>query len=102
MEFFFIYIKKTNTLESSFVGMLNSLTPIFTLFLGIYFFKTKPSILNIIGIIIGFLGAVLLYFSEISNLYTINISVLFSCFCLFVFMDLCECYPKIFREMRSY
>ena len=72
----FLFTKAQTTLESSFVGILNSLTPIFTLFLGIYFFKIKPSILNIIGVLLGFLGAILLYFSEISNLHTINISVL--------------------------
>lgn len=72
----FLFTKAQTTLESYFVGILNSLTPIFTLFLGIYFFKTKPSNLNIAGILLGFLGAVLLYFSEISNLYTINFSVL--------------------------
>ncbi|MAO72297.1 MAG: EamA family transporter [Flavobacteriales bacterium] len=72
----FLFTKAQTTLESSFVGMLNSLTPIFTLFLGIYFFKIKPSTLNIAGVLLGFLGAILLYFSEMSNLHTINFSVL--------------------------
>tara|TARA_Y100001954_G_scaffold106727_1_gene115901 strand:+ start:2987 stop:3865 length:879 start_codon:yes stop_codon:yes gene_type:complete len=72
----FLFTKAQTSLESSFVGILNSLTPIFTLFLGIFFFKTKPSTLNIAGVLLGFLGATLLYFSEISNLHTINISVL--------------------------
>ena len=35
----FLFTKAQTTLESSFVGILNSLTPIFTLILGIYFFK---------------------------------------------------------------
>ena len=72
----FLFTKAQTSLESSFVGMLNSLTPIFTLFLGIYFFKIKPSTLNIAGVLLGFLGAILLYFSEMSNLHTINFSVL--------------------------
>jgi len=80
----FLFTKAQTTLESSFVGMLNSLTPIFTLFLGIYFFNTKPSISNISGVIIGFLGAILLYLSEMSSLYTINVSVFLVVFaCLF-------------------
>mgnify|MGYP002031499250 CR=1 FL=1 len=80
----FLFTKAQTTLESSFVGMLNSLTPIFTLFLGIYFFNTKPSISNISGVIIGFLGAILLYLSEVSSLYTINVSVFLVVFaCLF-------------------
>lgn len=72
----FLFTKAQTTLESSFVGILNSLTPIFTLLLGIYFFKTKPTKKNILGVILGFLGAVLLYFSEISEFYTLNIGVL--------------------------
>lgn len=80
----FLFTKAQTTLESSFVGMLNSLTPIFTLFLGIYFFNTKPSISNVTGVIIGFLGAILLYLSEVSSLYTINVSVFLVVFaCLF-------------------
>jgi drug/metabolite transporter (DMT)-like permease len=72
----FLFTRAQTTLESSFVGILNSLTPIFTLLLGIYFFKTKPSKINILGIIIGFIGALLLYSSEISEVTTINIGVL--------------------------
>ena len=72
----FLFTRAQTTLESSFVGILNSLTPIFTLLLGIYFFKTKPSKINILGIIIGFIGALLLYSSDISEVTTINIGVL--------------------------
>ena len=63
--------------------MLNSLTPIFTLFLGIYFFKIKPSILNIIGVLLGFLG--LFYYIFLRYLTYIQLMlVCFSCFaCLF-------------------
>lgn len=72
----FLFTRAQTTLESSFVGILNSLTPIFTLVLGIYFFKSKPTKTNIVGIIIGFLGAFLLYVSEIPDFFTINIGVL--------------------------
>ncbi|HJM16000.1 MAG TPA: DMT family transporter, partial [Flavobacteriales bacterium] len=72
----FLFTRAQTTLESSFVGILNSLTPIFTLVLGIYFFKSKPTKTNIVGVIIGFLGALLLYVSEIPDFSTINIGVL--------------------------
>ena len=72
----FLFTRAQTTLESSFVGILNSLTPIFTLVLGIYFFKSKPTKTNIVGIIIGFLGALLLYVSEIPDFSTVNIGVL--------------------------
>lgn len=72
----FLFTRAQTTLESSFVGILNSLTPIFTLVLGIYFFKSKPTKTNIVGIIIGFLGALLLYVSEIPDFSTLNIGVL--------------------------
>jgi drug/metabolite transporter (DMT)-like permease len=38
--------------------MLNSLTPVFTLIVGVFIFKDKPRWINIIGIVIGFCGAI--------------------------------------------
>ena len=39
----FLFTKAQTQLDSSLVGILNSLVPLFTLLLGIYFFRTKPS-----------------------------------------------------------
>jgi drug/metabolite transporter (DMT)-like permease len=44
-------------LNSSLAGVLNSLTPVWALFLGIVFFKMKTSAQQIIGILLGFFGA---------------------------------------------
>ena len=55
----FLFTKAQTSLESSFVGILNSLTPVFTLVLGFYFFKARVSNLNIFGVLIGLFGAVL-------------------------------------------
>jgi drug/metabolite transporter (DMT)-like permease len=44
-------------LNSSMAGVLNSLTPVWALFLGMMFFKMKTSGLQIAGIFIGFCGA---------------------------------------------
>ena len=72
----FLFTKAQTSLESSFVGILNSLTPVFTLLLGFFFFKARISNINIFGVLFGFFGAVLLYYSEISEFYILNIDVL--------------------------
>jgi len=71
----FLFTKAQTSLESSFVGILNSLTPVFTLVLGFFFFKSRVSNINIFGVLLGFFGAVLLYYSEISDLHDLNIDV---------------------------
>jgi len=68
----FLFTKAQTNLDSSFVGMLNSLTPLFTLLLGIYFFKSHPSKINILGIIIGLSGAFILSYSNFDGESTIN------------------------------
>lgn len=46
--------------SSATAGILNSLTPIFTLIIGILFFQTKFQFSKLLGVVIGFLGAGLL------------------------------------------
>jgi drug/metabolite transporter (DMT)-like permease len=60
-------------LSSSLTGMLNSLTPLFTLLLSVLVFQAKTKIINILGIIIGFLGACGLIFFNGSGDYSGNI-----------------------------
>ncbi|MAW21241.1 MAG: hypothetical protein CMD16_02455 [Flavobacteriales bacterium] len=73
----FLFAKAQIYLESSLVGILNSLTPLFTLILGVYFFRAKPSRINVIGIIIGLSGALILFLSDITSGFSINYYVLF-------------------------
>jgi drug/metabolite transporter (DMT)-like permease len=56
----FLFTKAQTVLSSSFTGMLNSLVPLFTLLLGVLFFKIKVTKINVTGVFIGLLGAVLL------------------------------------------
>jgi len=56
----FLFTKAQTELDSSLVGILNSLVPLFTLLLGIYFFKSRPSKINILGVLLGLCGAVFL------------------------------------------
>lgn len=50
--------------ESSYSGMLNSLTPFFTVVIGISVFKLKVKLPNIVGLIIGFGGAMMLFVAK--------------------------------------
>jgi drug/metabolite transporter (DMT)-like permease len=54
----FLFTKAETGLSSSLTGMLNSLTPLFTLLLGVLLFKVKTKLLNGIGILVGFIGAI--------------------------------------------
>jgi len=68
----FLFTKAQTQLDSSLVGILNSLVPLFTLLLGVYFFRTKPTKTNIAGIIIGLFGAVFLTYSTMGGGVEIN------------------------------
>jgi drug/metabolite transporter (DMT)-like permease len=50
-------------IDSSLAGILNALTPIFTIIIGVLFFKLKAAQNKWLGIIIGFIGLVLLPFA---------------------------------------
>lgn len=54
----FLFTKAETGISSSLAGMLNSLTPLFTLLLGVVLFRAKTQLVNAAGILIGFLGAV--------------------------------------------
>ncbi|MFA8299025.1 MAG: DMT family transporter [Hyphomicrobiales bacterium] len=47
-------------LHSSLAGVLNSLTPIFTLLAGLFFFQLRPSLKSYLGIALGLYGASML------------------------------------------
>lgn len=54
-------LAETN-LESSLAGILNSLTPLFTLIVAVYVFGFKINISQILGLVLGFIGAIGLSF----------------------------------------
>lgn len=60
----FLFTAAETGISSSLTGMLNALTPFFTLLLGILLFKTKPTANKVIGIIIGLIGAIGLLIPE--------------------------------------
>ncbi len=61
--FFAIAIEK---IDSSMEGILNSLTPLFVIVIGILFFKDKTQIKKIAGVLIGFVGLLILSLSKTS------------------------------------
>jgi drug/metabolite transporter (DMT)-like permease len=54
----FLFTKAETGISSSLTGMLNSLTPLFTLLLGVILYKMKTGLVNAAGILIGFIGAI--------------------------------------------
>ena len=56
---FMYFIAQTN-INSTASGLLNSLTPIWTLIIGIIIFKNRLDVSKILGVTIGFLGAAML------------------------------------------
>jgi drug/metabolite transporter (DMT)-like permease len=54
----FLFTKAETGISSSLTGMLNSLTPLFTLLLGVMLYKMKTGWINAAGILVGFVGAI--------------------------------------------
>jgi len=57
-------IAETN-IDSSLAGILNSLTPLFTILVGVIFYKTQTTAVKILGILIGFIGLTFLLLTGI-------------------------------------
>lgn len=61
----FLFTKAETQISSSLTGMLNALTPLFTIVVAFFWFKSKFKTLQLVGIITGLMGAmVLLYFND--------------------------------------
>ncbi len=60
----FLLAKAGTKLNSSLAGMLNSLSPLFTLVIGIVFFAQPRYLLKIAGVLLGLLGSSFLIFSK--------------------------------------
>lgn len=56
----FLFTYSETGLSSGFAGMLNSFTPIFTIIIGFFVFNIRLTLIQIIGVIIGTIGIVLL------------------------------------------
>lgn len=54
----FLFTKAQTQISSSLTGMLNSLVPLFTVIIGLLFFKMPFRILKVVGAIVGLVGAI--------------------------------------------
>lgn len=54
----FLFAKAQTGIDSSLAGILNSLTPLFTLIIGLIFFSYRTKWFNIAGVITGLIGAI--------------------------------------------
>lgn len=74
----FLFMKAQTRIDSAMAGMLNSLTPIFTLLVGLFFYKMKFNWKQVVGLGIGLIGALgLITFGEEVSLTEINGYALF-------------------------
>jgi drug/metabolite transporter (DMT)-like permease len=60
----FLFCLAETRLDSSFAGTLNSLTPIFVILVGIFFFNLKIQRQQVIGILISFAGSICLFMAK--------------------------------------
>jgi drug/metabolite transporter (DMT)-like permease len=54
----FLFAKAQTGIDSSLAGILNSLTPLFTMIIGLSFFSLKTKWFNVAGVLIGLAGAI--------------------------------------------
>ena len=54
----FLFTKAQTRVDSSIAGILNSLTPVFTLLMGTLFFRSKTNWVQVAGLLLGLTGAV--------------------------------------------
>ena len=75
---YFLYPIAQTKIDSATSGVLTSLTPFFALIVGVLFYKLKATKNNIIGLVVGFIGTLLLIlFSNKSDGFSIDLFGLF-------------------------
>jgi drug/metabolite transporter (DMT)-like permease len=79
----FLFATAQTNMDSSVAGIMNTLTPIFTLLIGSIIFKQKFKNLAVVGIVLGFLGGVMLMFArtggEIGSLNSYALLIVVAC-----------------------
>ncbi len=92
----FLFAKAQTVIDSYLAGVLNSLTPLFTLLAGLLFFGTKTRWLNVLGVVVGLIGAIgLLTFvhdPELGNGIWYGLLVVIAAFCYALNMNIIKTY----------
>jgi drug/metabolite transporter (DMT)-like permease len=68
----FLFAAAQIGIDSSLAGILNSLTPLFTLLIGMVFFRIRPAWFNIAGVMLGLAGAIGLVSVSGTGNFTVN------------------------------
>lgn len=63
----FLFTAAETRISSSLTGMLNALTPLFTVIVGFLWLRSKPSSLQLAGIVVGLIAAVALVYFDPNN-----------------------------------
>jgi drug/metabolite transporter (DMT)-like permease len=72
-----LYAFAQTEIDSSIAGTLNSMTPLFTLFLGVSFFGFRTRWYNVLGVFIGLAGAVGLIYASSDGEFIFNLKYSF-------------------------
>ncbi|MCK4852898.1 MAG: DMT family transporter [Bacteroidales bacterium] len=73
-----LFTKAQTRIDSSLAGMLNSLTPLFTLVVGLFFYRSSARWMNVVGLLVGLIGAIgLMWNGDLNILKGINVFALF-------------------------
>ncbi|MCD4834793.1 MAG: DMT family transporter [Bacteroidales bacterium] len=66
----FLFTKAQTNIDSALAGILNSITPLFTLIIGLIFYKSTAKLINAVGIFLGLIGALglIIHTSSDSNI----------------------------------
>lgn len=70
----YLFARAQTQIDSSLAGILNSLTPLFTLLVGLAFFKQRAVWQSVTGVIIGLLGAVGLIYTTSNGSFEFHFS----------------------------
>jgi drug/metabolite transporter (DMT)-like permease len=82
----FLFTYAETGISSSLAGILNSLSPFFTLAIGITVFKNRPGLMQYLGILIGLIGAILLVTNgDFNSIGAINHFALLVVFATFLY-----------------
>lgn len=92
----FLFASAQTKISSSLSGVLSSLTPLFTLLLGIMFFKVQSTWTKVTGVLLGLIGATWLLIVDqgFENLegMTYGILVIGACFCYAISSNVVKAY----------
>lgn len=69
------YSYSAKRMDSNLNGVINSLTPLFTLLVGVVWLKNRVSNLSLAGIVVGFLGIVLLFTHKGATMHQANYAI---------------------------